>query len=94
MSDYKEYIESDDELFDKLDHLQCEWSYLPDNEDKFHLEKLIGNIMKELDRRDYWKKDEIVDAFEDDIIVDKPKDDFKGAFDGRKEGDDGLNLPF
>tara|TARA_R110000823_G_scaffold248487_1_gene372089 strand:- start:205 stop:456 length:252 start_codon:yes stop_codon:yes gene_type:complete len=83
MSDCKEY--SDDDLFDMLDHLKCEWSYLLDNEDKFNIEKVIGNIMKELDRRDYWKKDE---------IIDKPKDDFKGAFDGRDEGDDGLDLPF
>ena len=60
--------------------------------------------MRELERRgvnpitgevEHCVEGDYEDDYEDvDESYRKDEDDFKGCFDGREEGDDGLNLPF
>ena len=99
MIDYKSY--SDEGLMTTYDNLMYEIDFIIDTEwidgywneteqcgEYNSLSNELTKVRKEVDKRG------LLDDGEDDIVVDKPIDDFKGAFDGRDEGDDGLNLPF
>ena len=94
MRDFSDY--SNDDLLDELECLDLELTCYLGTEEQPRIEKIMGKISKELDRRGYYDKNK---ASDDSLLLSQREDkyddnDFKGAFDGRDEGDDGLNLPF
>lgn len=85
---------SDDELLDQLDFLSLELSCYMGTDEYDELEGMYWEVIKELNKREITLDEEgnkekgMVEGYR------KDKDDFKGCFDGREEGDDGLDLPF
>ena len=85
---------SDDELLDQLDFLRLELSCIMGDDEYESVEKVFWEVVDEINRRELVldeegnKEERMVEGYRED------KDDFKGCFDGREEGDDGLNLPF
>ena len=85
---------SDDELLDQLDFLRLELSCIMGHEEYEGVEKVFWGVVDEINRRELVldeegnKEESMVEGYRKDEV------DFKGCFDGREEGDDGLDLPF
>ena len=102
MKDFSGY--SDGELLDELDCLSLEISCELGTKRGNTLEKIYWLVMKELERRgvnpitgeEYCVEGDILDDDYEDVDESyrKDEDDFQDCFNGREEGDDGLNLPF
>ena len=87
---------SDDELLDQLDFLQVELSCIMGHEEYESVEKVFWGVIDEINRRGITLDEEgnKEKGFIESWRNTDDEDNFKGCFDGREEGDDGLDLPF
>ena len=85
---------SDDELLDELDFISLKLSCCMGNDEYNELEGMYWEVIKELNKREITLDEEGNKEKGMGKGYRKDKDDFKGCFDGREEGDDGLDLPF
>ena len=87
---------SDDELLKELDLISLELSCIMGHEEYVFMEEMFWEVMNEINRRGITldeegnKEEGMVESWRNT----DDEDNFKGCFDGREEGDDGLDLPF
>jgi hypothetical protein len=94
MVDFSDY--SNDDLLDELECLDLELTCYLGTEEQTHIERRMGKISKELDRRGYYDKNK---ASDDSLLLSQredkyDEDDFTDCFGGEETFDEYGDLPF